>query len=121
MFLCFFSLSSSMSANLYEQHKEIGILRAIGFTRFRIILLYSYEAFILVMSSSFLGLVIGTVAGFSMVAQFSTFIGMPAVFYFPFWQFVCIFFSSILCAALSTIGPTKAIVNLRISTILRGI
>lgn len=31
MFLCFFSLSSSMSANLYEQCKELGILRAIGF------------------------------------------------------------------------------------------
>lgn len=31
MFLCFFSLSASMSANLYEQSKEIGVLRAIGF------------------------------------------------------------------------------------------
>lgn len=32
MFLCFFSLSSSMTANLYEQTKEIGVMRAIGFT-----------------------------------------------------------------------------------------
>ena len=32
MFLCFFSLSASMSANLYEQAKEIGILRALGLT-----------------------------------------------------------------------------------------
>jgi hypothetical protein len=31
MFLCFFSLSASMTANLYDQGKEIGILRAIGF------------------------------------------------------------------------------------------
>jgi len=30
MFLCFFSLSASMSANLYQQTKEIGILRAVG-------------------------------------------------------------------------------------------
>jgi len=30
MFLCFFSLSSSMTANLYEQSKEIGVMRAIG-------------------------------------------------------------------------------------------
>jgi ABC-type lipoprotein release transport system permease subunit len=30
MFLCFFSLSSSMSANILEQAAEIGILRAMG-------------------------------------------------------------------------------------------
>ena len=67
MFLCFFSLSSSMSANLYEQAKEIGILRAIGFRKYRIIALYSYEAFILVLASSFLGITVGTIASFCMV------------------------------------------------------
>lgn len=33
MFLCFFSLSASMSANLYEQQKEIGVMRAIGVSK----------------------------------------------------------------------------------------
>lgn len=36
MFLCFFSLCSSMSANLLDQSKELGVLRAMGFTRFKI-------------------------------------------------------------------------------------
>ena len=67
MFLCFFSLSSSMSANLYDQQKEIGILRALGFSKSRIIFLYTYEAFILVMASSLLGVFVGTVAAFTMV------------------------------------------------------
>ena len=31
MFLCYFSLTASMSANLHDQSKEIVILRAIGF------------------------------------------------------------------------------------------
>ncbi len=66
MFLCFFSLSSSMSANIYEQSKEIGILRAMGLPRRRLYLLYIYEAFILVLSSSLLGIIIGTMVGFSM-------------------------------------------------------
>jgi ABC-type antimicrobial peptide transport system permease subunit len=83
MFLCFFSLSSSMSANLYDQQKEIGILRALGFSKVRIILLYSYEAFILVMASSLLGVFVGTIAAFTMVLQFTTFVGMPTIFYFP--------------------------------------
>lgn len=30
LFLSFFSLSSTMSSNLYEQAKEIGVLRAVG-------------------------------------------------------------------------------------------
>ena len=69
MFLCFFSLSTAMSANLLEQGKEIGVLRAIGFTKNRIIVLYIYEAFILVMSSSFLGILVGFIVGCTMVLQ----------------------------------------------------
>lgn len=83
MSLCFFSLSSSTTANLYDQQKEIGILRALGFTRIRIVMLYSYESFILVMASSILGVLVGTVAAFTMVAQFTAFAGLPTVFYFP--------------------------------------
>lgn len=55
-----------MSANLYEQSKEIGIMRAMGMPNKRIYLLYIYESFILVLSSSLLGIMIGTVVGFSM-------------------------------------------------------
>ena len=35
MFLCFFSLAANMSANMIDQTKEIGVLRAIGFTKIR--------------------------------------------------------------------------------------
>jgi ABC-type antimicrobial peptide transport system permease subunit len=55
-----------MSANIYEQSKEIGILRAMGLPRRRLYLLYINEAFILVLSSSLLGIIIGTMVGFSM-------------------------------------------------------
>lgn len=66
MFLCFFSLSSSMTANLFEQAKEIGILRAIGFRKIRIIMLYVYEAYILVVASSLMGIFVGVGVGWSM-------------------------------------------------------
>jgi len=69
MFLCFFSLAASMSANLYDQTKEIGILRAMGYTKTRIKLLYFYEAFILVVASCLLGVMIGTIVGITMVLQ----------------------------------------------------
>jgi ABC-type antimicrobial peptide transport system permease subunit len=67
MILCLFSLTSSMSANLMDQTKEIGVLRAMGFTKIRIKMLYFYEAFILVIVSCSLGVMIGTIVGFTMV------------------------------------------------------
>ena len=67
MFLCFFTLTASMSANLYDQSKEIGILRAMGVTKSRIRLLYFYEALILVFASCLLGVFVGVAMGFTMV------------------------------------------------------
>ena len=52
MFLCFFSLSASMSANLYQQSKEIGVMRAIGISKAQVLRIFVYEAFILVFSSA---------------------------------------------------------------------
>ena len=69
MFLCFFSLTASMSANLYDQSKEIGILRAMGVTKGRIRMLYFYEALILVFASCMLGVFVGVAMGFTMVLQ----------------------------------------------------
>ena len=69
MFLCFFSLSASMSANLYEQKKEIAILRAMGVTKLRIRLLYFYEAMIMVVASCTLGVFIGIIVAYMMIGQ----------------------------------------------------
>jgi len=74
-----------MTANLYEQTKEIGILRATGMTKNRIIMLYVYESFILVMASSLLGIIIGTMVGFTMTLQQMLFVEIPLQFFFP-WQ-----------------------------------
>jgi len=69
MFLCFFSLVASMTANLFDQTKEIAVLRAIGFTSYRIKVLYFYEAALLVLSSCLLGISIGMTVGYSMMLQ----------------------------------------------------
>ena len=107
MFLCFFSLCSSMSANLMDQTKEIGVLRAMGFTKFRIKMLYFYEAFILVLSSCLLGILIGTTVGYTMVLQRFVFSDLPVVFFFPWSQFGMVMAASIFCAFASTWGPTS--------------
>jgi len=47
MVTSFFSLSSSMLANVYEQTKEIAILRAVGMTKPWLYRVYVYESFII--------------------------------------------------------------------------
>lgn len=63
LFLMFFSLNTTMSSNIYEQAKEIGSLRSLGLTKPRIIWLYVYESYILVVASSILGVFIGVTIG----------------------------------------------------------
>ena len=120
MGLCFFSLCSSMSANLMDQTKEIGIMRAMGYTKSRIKMLYFYEAFILVISSCMLGVFIGVTVGFTMVLQQVVFTGIPLVFYFPWTQFIVIMIISMFCAGFSTFGPTGALVKKDIASIFRA-
>ena len=69
MFLCFFALSANMSANLFHQSKEIGIMRALGFTKIRIKLLYFYESVVLIFASCLLGVMIGLLVGYTMTLQ----------------------------------------------------
>ena len=83
MFLCFFSLSASMSANLYEQKKEVGVIRAMGFTKYRVRVLYFYEALVLVLSSCILGVLIGTAVGYTMLLQFNLFLNVKVAPFFP--------------------------------------
>jgi putative ABC transport system permease protein len=72
MFLCFFALSSNMSANLYEQTNEIGILRSMGFTKNRIVMLYFYEALVLVFAACTLGVMVGTTVGYTITLQMAS-------------------------------------------------
>ena len=120
MFICFFSLSSSMTGNLYEQVKEISVMRAIGFSKAVIMKLFVYEAFILVVSSSFSGVWIGTAVGWGMTLLRSLMIGMPTPLTFPKNEFVFILTASIICAFFSTYSPSKALMAKSIPDIARS-
>ena len=119
MFLCFFSLCASMSTNLYEQKKEVAILRSMGVTRIRIRLLYFYEALILVVSSCLLGVLIGVIVGFTMSLQQNLVMHMDLVFFFPWKEFLFIVGVSIICAFFSTWTPSSQLTNQPIAAIFR--
>ena len=69
MGLCFFSLSSSMSANIYDQSREISVMLSFGCTKFQIMKMYIYESLIIVISSSISGFCIGILIGNFMMVQ----------------------------------------------------
>jgi len=63
MSLCFFSLSSSMSSNIFDQSKEISVMRSFGVQKYQILKVYIYESLILVISCSVCGFFIGAFIG----------------------------------------------------------
>mmetsp|Transcript_5556 Transcript_5556/g.3923 ORF Transcript_5556/g.3923 Transcript_5556/m.3923 type:complete len:122 (+) Transcript_5556:2968-3333(+) len=119
MFLCFFSLSSSMTGNLNEQSKEIAVLRAIGFKSHLVVRLYVYEAFILIISASVQGICIGTLVGWSMAIEQSLFVHVPVSYVFPYLEFFAILIISMICAFWSTYGPCHALLSNSIPNIMR--
>lgn len=119
MFLCFFSLQASMTTNMYNQSKEIAVLRSIGFTSYRISTLYFYEALLLVFASCLLGVLIGVIVGITMVIQQDMFLNLETKLFFPWKQTLEILLLSILCAILSTYGPATQLNRKQIAAVFR--
>eukprot|EP01127_Copromyxa_protea_P020193 TRINITY_DN670_c0_g1_i2.p1 TRINITY_DN670_c0_g1~~TRINITY_DN670_c0_g1_i2.p1 ORF type:complete len:653 (-),score=97.63 TRINITY_DN670_c0_g1_i2:3-1961(-) len=119
MFICFFSLMSSMFTNVYEQTKEIGVLRALGVKTNQMHRVYVYEAFVLVMASSCLGILIGMAIGYAMTMQQSLFTQLPIPFIFPWVIMVTVFVGSILFAVVASWAPVHHVMSMQIVQIFR--
>lgn len=120
MWICFFSLSSSMTTNIYEQSKEIGVLRSIGLRKFPCWRVYVWEAFIVVQASSALGLVIGTAVAYTVLLQRTLFTQLPLPFVFPYLQVGTIFGLSIAFAFLASFAPIRHLLSApSVTSILR--
>ncbi|EFA79184.1 DUF214 family protein [Heterostelium album PN500] len=119
MLISFFSLMSSMFTNIFEQTKEIGILRAIGIPKSWMVRIYIYESFVLVFSSSILGVIIGSLVGWTMILQRVLFTQLPIPFVFPWVLLIIIFICSILFSFISAFGPIRKVLNQQVVSIMR--
>lgn len=119
MGLCLFSLMASMYTNIYEQSKEIAILRAIGFEGWTIVRIYVYEAFTLTMSAAILGVMIGTVLANTMVGQIGLFSQVPTTFQFPYKQLLQTVAVAMCCALVSSFFPALYPAKRNISRVMR--
>lgn len=120
MAISFFSLMSSMYTNIREQTKEIGVIRALGIPKSWVYRIYIYEAFLLVVASSILGIVIGTITSYTMNSQQSLFTQLPLAFKFPWLLLFVVLSCSVIFALLASFSPIRTVLSNRIVQILRG-
>lgn len=83
-------------------------------------MIYFYEALILVFASCILGILIGTLLAFTMMLQMDMFMQTESAFFFPWIQTIEIFALSLVCAFLSTFGPTTQLTRKSIADIFRS-
>uniref|UniRef100_A0A7S4JAS7 ABC3 transporter permease C-terminal domain-containing protein n=1 Tax=Guillardia theta TaxID=55529 RepID=A0A7S4JAS7_GUITH len=120
LIVSFFSLVSSMFANIQEQAKELGLLRAIGVTRNWIARLYTMEATVLVLSSALLGLGIGAIVASTVTAQQTMFTQLPLLLKLPPEIIVVILLGAVGSACLSSYFPARRIMQEKIVKLLKA-
>jgi len=108
-----------MFTNVYEQTKEIAVLRALGLGKFPLYRIYIYEAFVLVMSSSVMGILIGTIVSYTMTLQQLLFTQLPIPFAFPWTIMFTVFACSILFSIMAAFSPIYRVLQLRVVQIFR--
>jgi ABC-type antimicrobial peptide transport system permease subunit len=107
--ICYFTLTSSVSTNIYEQTKEIGLLRCIGLRKGPCWRVYVWEAFIIVFAASLMGVIVGSLLGYTIVLQRALFTQLPLPFVFPWLQLGVTLGVSVFFAFVSSFGPIRVL------------
>ena len=118
--LCFFVLWLSFTANVNENSWEFAVLRSVGITAARVISLYVYEAFAIVLACVILGTLIGLVVAIMMTVQFGMFTQLPFSFQFPSVLFFPVLAMCLIIAFVGSYIPASVIRRKPISSVLKG-
>ncbi|CBZ37660.1 hypothetical protein, conserved [Leishmania donovani] len=110
--ICFFSLMSSMTTNVLDSSKEIGVLLCLGMSHFQVYRVYVWEAFVLVVSSGVMGLIVGLVVAYTMQLQNILFTQLPLPFPFPYIQLAILVVMGLVSALASSISPVAYLLGL---------
>jgi len=120
LFFCIFNLTTSMTINIFEQKKEIAIMRTLGMKKKDVILVYIYEAIILILTNSFIGLIIGSLISYTISLQWQIFTNININYSIKISHLIYIFIFSIIGGIISTIIPAYKIINNSISFIIKN-
>ena len=119
LIFCLFNLTASMTINIFDQKKEIAILRSLGTKKNHIIFIYVAESFILILSSSIIGSIIGSIISYTMALQWTIFTNVNVVFHLPVGSIILIVLFSIFGGIISTYFPAKRMLNNSIAQLIK--
>jgi ABC-type lipoprotein release transport system permease subunit len=77
LLISFFSLVTTSYINIINQSNEIGILLTLGYQKSRIVRIFIYESFVLVLNSCLIGVAVGTFVAWMMGLQRELFGDFP--------------------------------------------
>lgn len=115
--ISFFSLVTTSYINIINQTNEIGILLTLGYEKMRIAKIYIYEAFVLVMNSCLIGIMVGAFVAYMMSLQRELFGDYPIDINISGIWIIAI--AAIISSVLSTIQPAREILTKSISNIMK--
>ena len=121
LIFCLFNLTASMTINIFEQKKEIAIMRSLGMKRRHLIFIFIAEAFILILTASIIGTIVGSIIAFTMALQFGVFTNVNVAFTLPVGSIIVIIIISILGGILSTYIPARNMLNQSIAQLIKSI
>lgn len=111
MCLCFFSLSQSMSSNIFDQSKEICLMLSIGIRKADLIRVFIYESLILVVTNALIGFCIGSSLGNLIIYLFCINVAFPFYPELPYRELRVVLVLSLFFAILSTYGSIKKVTS----------
>ena len=121
LFFCFFNLTASMTINIFAQKKEIAIMRALGMKKTHVIFVFVSEAIILILTSSIIGTVIGSLISYTMGLQWEMWTYTSVEFNLNIGMLIFVILFSIIGGILSTILPARKMLDTSIPELIREI
>mmetsp|Transcript_5996 Transcript_5996/g.8118 ORF Transcript_5996/g.8118 Transcript_5996/m.8118 type:complete len:112 (-) Transcript_5996:76-411(-) len=109
-----------MTQNVNEASWEFGVLRSMGLTRAEGLRIYLYEAYVVVICSAALGVLVGFITATAVAVQFYSFIELPVVIKFPWILFAIMMGTSLVTVFFAVYAPVRQINSRQISVVLRG-
>lgn len=111
-----FSLITTSSINILNQSLEIGILLTLGYDKNRIIKIYIYETFVLVVNSCIIGIFVGWFVAWMMGLQRELFTDFDVIIEINGLHIIVI--AAIFSSLVSTYQPLSKILSKSISQVI---
>lgn len=112
LWICLLSLTSSQTSNILRSSKEIAIYRCLGMTNFQVYRIYVWGSFILVLTSSLMGLLVGVIVASTMSIQNILYAAQTSQMDFPYIQLIIIIALGIIFAIITGVTPVTFLLSL---------